>query len=79
MYGNYGLEYDDASCVGSCKKLDFIVNFTEIGWERWIVYPATYNAYYCSGQCPIPLTLQTVNDDDNSLQITNHAQMMSVL
>jgi hypothetical protein len=72
---------NDYDCIGNCKRLDFIVNFTEIGWGDWIIEPKTFNAYYCSGQCPVPLMLHDLNNDDfdNSPQVTQHAQIMSVL
>lgn len=38
----------DACCLES-----FYVNFTEIGWDKWILYPSGYNANYCRGQCDI--------------------------
>ena len=27
------------------------INFEEIGWKKWIIAPAGFEAYYCGGQC----------------------------
>lgn len=50
-----------------CRRVDMVVDFGEIGWGEWIVYPRKYNAYRCEGSCPIPLN-ETFNP-------TNHAYM----
>uniref|UniRef100_H3AIJ3 Southpaw n=2 Tax=Latimeria chalumnae TaxID=7897 RepID=H3AIJ3_LATCH len=54
-----------------CKKMDMHVDFEQIGWGGWIVYPKRYNAYRCEGQCPSPV--------DESFRPTNHAYMQSLL
>lgn len=38
----------DACCLET-----FYVNFTDIGWDKWIIYPPGYNANYCRGQCDL--------------------------
>lgn len=38
----------DACCLET-----FYVNFTEIGWDKWILYPHGYTANYCRGQCDL--------------------------
>jgi hypothetical protein len=78
-------DYDEETCIGDCKRLDFIVNFKDIGWEKWIVYPRTFNAYTCSGSCSAPLTnndqniFKTSNSPQTDMQVTNHAQLMSII
>lgn len=81
---------DESACLGDCKRLDFIVNFTDIGWEKWILYPKSFNAYYCNGKCDAPLAVN-INEADNNVlletsttaiseaQVTNHAQIMSII
>ncbi|XP_069468278.1 nodal homolog [Ambystoma mexicanum] len=54
-----------------CRKVDFYVDFDEIGWGSWIVHPKRYNAYRCDGKCPSPL--------GEHFQPTNHAYMQSLL
>ncbi|XP_075061209.1 nodal homolog [Mixophyes fleayi] len=54
-----------------CRRVDMIVDFGEIGWGSWIVYPKRYNAYRCEGACPIPL--------NETFKPTNHAYMKSVV
>lgn len=29
------------------------VNFTEIGWDKWILHPDGYYANYCRGECDL--------------------------
>ena len=85
-YNDY-MDYDsdNDACIGDCKRKDFIVNFKDIGCDKWILYPTAFNAYYCSGSCAAPLTA----NDDNVLvttdtptidaKVTNHAQLMSII
>ncbi|XP_056627184.1 nodal-related 2 [Triplophysa dalaica] len=54
-----------------CKRVDMHVDFNQIGWGSWIVFPKKYNAYRCEGSCPNPL--------GEELQPTNHAYMQSLL
>ncbi|XP_039598104.1 nodal-related 2 [Polypterus senegalus] len=54
-----------------CHKVDLHVDFNQIGWGSWIVFPKKYNAYRCEGECPSP-----VGEDFNP---TNHAYMQSLL
>ncbi|XP_041443999.1 nodal homolog isoform X2 [Xenopus laevis] len=54
-----------------CRRVDMIVDFKDIGWSNWIVYPKKYNAYRCEGACPIPL--------NETFKPTNHAYMKSVV
>ncbi|XP_044132922.1 nodal homolog [Bufo gargarizans] len=54
-----------------CRRVDMIVDFGEIGWGSWILYPKTFNAYRCVGACPVPL--------NETFKPTNHAYMKSVV
>uniref|UniRef100_A0A4W5P7T6 Bone morphogenetic protein 10 n=1 Tax=Hucho hucho TaxID=62062 RepID=A0A4W5P7T6_9TELE len=39
-----------------CKKQSLYVEFEDIGWDSWILAPAGYEAFECSGVCTYPLT-----------------------
>ncbi|KAK3529629.1 hypothetical protein QTP70_032511, partial [Hemibagrus guttatus] len=54
-----------------CRRVDMHVDFNQIGWGSWIVFPKKYNAYRCEGACPTPL--------GEDFRPTNHAYMQSLL
>uniref|UniRef100_UPI0037E7DDF6 nodal-related 2 n=1 Tax=Semicossyphus pulcher TaxID=241346 RepID=UPI0037E7DDF6 len=54
-----------------CRRVDLHVDFNQIGWGSWIIFPKRYNAYRCEGSCPGPL--------GEGLNPTNHAYMQSLL
>ncbi|XP_074519825.1 nodal-related 2 [Halichoeres trimaculatus] len=54
-----------------CRRVDLHVDFNQIGWGSWIIFPKRYNAYRCEGTCPGPL--------GEELNPTNHAYMQSLL
>uniref|UniRef100_T1J7E5 TGF-beta family profile domain-containing protein n=1 Tax=Strigamia maritima TaxID=126957 RepID=T1J7E5_STRMM len=56
---------------GVCQRFPLAINFREIGWDNWVVAPATYNAYFCSGTCPFP-----INDHLNA---SNHAVVQNLV
>lgn len=39
-----------------CQRRKLTVDFNEIGWGEWIISPKTFEAQYCAGRCPFPLT-----------------------
>uniref|UniRef100_A0A8C4VW78 TGF-beta family profile domain-containing protein n=1 Tax=Gopherus evgoodei TaxID=1825980 RepID=A0A8C4VW78_9SAUR len=54
-----------------CQLNDLFVDFHEIGWAGWIIFPRGYKAYYCKGACLFPL--------GESLRATNHATVQSIV
>nr|XP_014426499.1 bone morphogenetic protein 5-like [Pelodiscus sinensis] len=54
-----------------CQLSDLFVDFHEIGWAGWIIFPRGYKAYYCKGACLFPL--------GESLRATNHATVQSIV
>ncbi|KAI1302388.1 Inhibin beta B chain [Halotydeus destructor] len=46
----------DCDAIGnstSCCRESFYVNFTQIGWDNWILQPQGYFANYCKGKCDL--------------------------
>lgn len=54
----------------TCVRQPLMIDFSRIGWS-WIVAPASYNAYFCSGSCGFPL-----GQHQNP---TNHATLMALV
>lgn len=67
--------------AANCKKLDFNVNFVELGWDKWIIFPKIFNAHMCSGDCSLPFKNHNsfFSSSLRSSVVTNHAQIMSIL
>lgn len=55
----------------SCRRHSMVVEFKEVGWSEWIVAPGGYDAYYCSGECNIPLP--------HHINTTNHAIIQTMM
>ncbi|XP_057215737.1 nodal-related 1 [Triplophysa rosa] len=66
-----GVSHEAGDKKSLCRKVDMWVDFDQIGWSDWIVYPKRYNAHRCEGGCPTPV--------DESFTPTNHAYMQSLL
>ncbi|XP_074604373.1 growth/differentiation factor 8-like [Brevipalpus obovatus] len=47
------IDCDAAGNTSTCCRESFYVNFTQIGWDNWIVSPSGYFANYCKGKCDI--------------------------
>ena len=54
-----------------CQRHDFDIDFADIGWDKWIIYPKRYNAFYCMGRCPTPV--------EKSFSPTNHAILQGLV
>ncbi|XP_072881875.1 bone morphogenetic protein 10-like [Hemitrygon akajei] len=54
-----------------CKRSPLHVDFTEIGWNSWIIAPKSYEAYECRGICYIPLS--------DHVTPTNHARIQTLV
>lgn len=38
-----------------CKRKSLVVDFSQLGWDDWIISPKSYNAHYCDGSCTFPI------------------------
>lgn len=54
-----------------CRRHPLYVDFADVGWNDWIVAPPGYQAYYCKGECPYPLS--------DNLNATNHAIVQTLI
>lgn len=55
----------------ACSRHKMYVDFTDVGWNDWIVAPPGYEAYYCSGECNFPIP--------QHLNATNHAIVQTLM
>ena len=55
----------------SCRRYPLYVDFSDVGWNEWIVAPPGYHAFYCQGECPFPLA--------EHLNSTNHAIVQTLV
>ncbi|XP_071519881.1 uncharacterized protein [Panulirus ornatus] len=55
----------------ACQREQLEVDFEKLGWNHFIVAPDSFNAFYCAGVCPNPLT--------KSLSGSNHAIIQSLI
>ncbi|KAM4626852.1 inhibin alpha chain [Discoglossus pictus] len=47
------LQRPPASAAGNahCHRASVNISFEELGWEQWIVHPASFQFHYCHGTC----------------------------
>ncbi|CAM9492143.1 unnamed protein product [Lampetra fluviatilis] len=56
---------------GQCARYPLYVDFSDVGWNDWIVAPPGYNAFFCQGECHFPLP--------QHLNSTNHAIVQTLV
>ncbi|EYB80877.1 hypothetical protein Y032_0398g732 [Ancylostoma ceylanicum] len=54
-----------------CQKRGSVIDLRLLGWGRWVIAPATFEAGFCSGKCPNPLP--------TDINPSNHAILQSLL
>ena len=59
------------SSDGKCQKHKLFVKFRDLNWDRWIIAPHGFSAYYCMGSCPEVI--------DKFFDPTNHAIIQNLL
>lgn len=50
-----------------CCRESLYVNFSDIGWNDWIIQPPGYNAYFCKGSCATAASLTLSATQHNSI------------
>ena len=56
---NEEMQMNNANIVNksnTCSRRHFVVDFADIGWADWIIYPKSFEAHFCSGTCAFPIT-----------------------
>ncbi|XP_050424806.1 protein dbl-1-like [Adelges cooleyi] len=53
-----------------CRMEKLVLNFADIGWEDWVIYPKQFETNYCAGGCLFPL--------DKNSRPSNHATVQSL-
>ncbi|KAF0756164.1 protein DVR-1 [Aphis craccivora] len=56
--------------VDQCRMEKLVLNFADIGWEDWVIYPKGFETNYCAGSCLFPL--------GKGSKPTNHATVQSL-
>ncbi|KAM6185500.1 growth/differentiation factor 10 [Rhynchocyon petersi] len=54
-----------------CSRRYLKVDFTDIGWNEWIISPKSFDAYYCAGACEFPMP--------KIIRPSNHATIQSIV
>ncbi|CBY35558.1 unnamed protein product [Oikopleura dioica] len=54
-----------------CQRKSLHIDFSEIGWNSWIIEPKSFDAFYCAGQCGYHEML--------SSKKSNHAFLQSIM
>lgn len=54
-----------------CQRRPLYVDFSNVGWNDWIVAPPGYDAFYCHGECSFPIA--------DHLNSTNHAVVQTLV
>ncbi|XP_070544211.1 bone morphogenetic protein 3-like [Ptychodera flava] len=54
-----------------CSRRVMKVDFGMIGWSNYVISPKSFDAFYCAGACPFPMT--------KDLNPSNHAAVQSIV
>lgn len=56
-----------------CQRKSLVVDFTQLGWDEWIISPKSFNAHYCEGSCTFPTIKHTETSNHAAVQSLVHA------
>ncbi|KAI6652113.1 BMPLb [Oopsacas minuta] len=65
------LQGTSSSASTSCQRYSNQINFDAIGWGDWVIFPPSFDAYYCHGNCHYPIP--------SHYNSTNHALIQSLI
>ncbi|CAL4067079.1 unnamed protein product, partial [Meganyctiphanes norvegica] len=71
QYPNGKIKRKSRRRKNGCTIKPLTVNFKQIGWDHWIIAPAFYEAFQCSGKCFYPLA--------SHLSPTKHAVIQNLV
>ncbi|XP_036380415.1 bone morphogenetic protein 2-like [Megalops cyprinoides] len=54
-----------------CRRHPLYVDFNDVGWNKWIVAPSGYHAFFCLGECRFPLA--------DHLNSSSHAMVQTLV
>ncbi|KAI5098556.1 bone morphogenetic protein 16 precursor [Silurus meridionalis] len=54
-----------------CRRHPLYVDFKDVGWNKWIVAPTGYDAFFCLGECRFPLAAH--------MNSSSHAMVQTLL
>ena len=53
--------------INECCREKLYLNFADIGWNDWILYPKGYHAYFCRGNCESAASIALTNAPHTSI------------
>lgn len=56
-----------------CKRKSLVVDFSQLGWDDWIISPKSFNAHFCEGSCTFPIIKHTETSNHAAVQSLIHA------
>lgn len=61
--------------VTDCCRERLYVNFADIEWDDWIIYPPGYHAYFCRGSCTSVATIAQGSQHNYVLRVSQNVSL----